>query len=310
MSRLEDYARQSRYTDPGPYAALFDPLPASDVGELAAVVRNVLVHYRAAGIEFTGERLNEIDHRWVERILATDQDRFAAPLATARPEDQRVVGCCRDFTLLTVAALRRHGVPARSRIGFAAYFASDFWCDHVVVEYWNGRRWVWADAQLDPSRDWGFDTCDLPRDLCAAGLSGPPVFASAAQVWTAYRRGEIDVEKYGVDPGLPIRGGAFVRNYVLHELAHRQRDELLLWDGWGVMGGELRGSELGLIDEVAALLLAADDGEIAAENDLGTRYAADPRLNPGDRVQCVSPSGLRTPVDLARPRDHEDFAGV
>jgi hypothetical protein len=293
MSAMEDYARHSRYSDPGPYAALlFDPLP-TDIRELTAVVRNVVVHYRAAGITFTGDRLAEIDNRWVEAILATDQSRFAGkPLDTPRPLEDRVAGCCRDFTLLTVGALRHQGVPARSRVGFATYFLPDFNFDHVIAEYWNGERWVLVDAQLDPADAWSFDTCDMP----------PTPFETAAQVWTAYRKGEIDANTYGVDPGMPFRGPGFIRNYVLQQLAHRRRDELLLWDGWGAMADDFAQDEptgdLDLIDEIAALLLAADDGDESAERELAARYASDPLLNPGGRVECHSPSGLHTVIDL------------
>ena len=117
----------------------------------------------------------------------------------------------------------------------------------------------------------------------------------------AYRRAEINVERYGVDPGLPLRGGWFVRNYVLQELAHRQRDESLLWDEWGVMTRDLDG-DLALIDEVAAMLLAADDGDDSAERQLAARYADDPRLNPGGRVRSHSPTGTVTSVDLSARR--------
>jgi hypothetical protein len=289
---LDDYARHSRYSDPGPHTALLDPLPA-DIRGLTAVVRNVIVHYRAAGITFTGDRLAEIDNRWLEAILATDQRRFAGePLDAPRPLADRVAGCCRDFTLLTVAALRHQGVPARSKVGFATYFAPDFNFDHVIAEYWNGERWVSVDAQLDPGQPWPFDTCDMP----------PSPFEAAAQVWTAFRKGEIDVDRYGIYPGAPISGAGFVRNYVLQQLAHRRHDELLLWDGWGVMGDDFAAAEpegdLDLIDEVAALLLAADDGDESAEHELTGRYVNDSRLNPGDRVQCHSPSGHHTVVGL------------
>jgi hypothetical protein len=92
-------------------------------------------------------------------------------------------------------------------------------------------------------------------------------------VWTTYRRGEIE------------------------ELVHRQRDELLLWDIWGAMSTELDG-DLGLIDDVAAALLAADRGDQAADQELTDRYSNDPRLHPGDRVLCHSPRGVIEEVDL------------
>lgn len=292
MSPPEAYARHSAYTDPGPYGALLDALPA-EISELTAVVRNLIVHYRGSGITFTGDRLAEIDNRWVERILATDQRWSGVPLDVPRPPEERVAGCCRDFTLLTVAALRQHGVPARSRVGFASYFAPDFHVDHVVAEYWDGQRWIWVDAQLEPGPPWSFDTGDIPHP------DGP--FATAAQVWTGYRKGELDADAYGVDPDLPLRGDWFVYDEVLIELAHRQRDELLLWDHWGAMADPAAGIASGdpdLVDEAAALLLAADGGDEAAERELARWYAADARLHPGERVRCLSPTGNHTWVDL------------
>ena len=288
MPSLQDYAQQSPYSDPREYAGLFSGLRA-DVPRLAAVVRNLVVHYRASGIPFPSDRLAEIDNRWIDRLLAVDRSRFDTPLDVPRPEADRVAGCCRDFTLLTVSVLRAQGVPARSRVGFAAYFEPGFHHDHVITEFWNGERWVFADTQLDPTGSWPFDPLDMPL--------GEGVFESAAQVWSAYRRGDIDVSRYGVGLSVPIGGDWFVRNYVLLELAHRQRDELLLWDSWGIMSGRLDG-DLGLIDDVAALLLAADSGGQAAEQRLAEWYADDPRLHPGDRVLCFSPRGINAMVDL------------
>jgi hypothetical protein len=289
MPSLRDYSQQSSYSDPREYAPLVSALP-SDLSQLGLIVRNVLVHYRGSGIQFTPERLAEIDTRWIDRLLATDRSRFDTPLDQPRPEADRVAGCCRDFTLLTVSGLRAHGVPARSRIGFAAYFEPGFNHDHVITEFWDGERWVFADTQIAPAGSWpGFDPLDM--SLADAG------FATAAQVWTAYRRGDIDVDQYGVGLGVPIGGDWFVRNYVLLELAHRQRDELLLWDQWGAMSGELDG-DLGLIDDVAAALLAADGGDQSAESMLAKRYASDSRLHPGDRVRSLSPRGVVDTVDL------------
>jgi hypothetical protein len=287
MTGLQEYARHSPYSHPGPYAALLDALP-TDLGELMAVARNVVVHYRSTEVPVDGARLAEVDHRWLDRLLATDQRRFGCPLGEPRPESARVVGCCRDLTLLTVAALRHRGVPARSRAGFADYLAPDFHHDHVVVEYWTGTRWAFADPQLDPEVGWPFD----PRDV------GTGPFATSARVWTAYRRGEIDVTNYGVAPDLPLRGARYVRDYVLLQLAHRQRDELLLWDAWGLMAADAH-TDAELIDDVAALLLAADGGDTAAERELAAWYHADPRLNPNGRVYCHSPTGSVTVVDLS-----------
>jgi hypothetical protein len=289
---LDQYAKQSAYSDPGRYGYLLDQLP-TDLRELTAVVRNLVVHYRDPAVRLDLDRMAEIDLRWVEQRLVTDQLRFGAPLAEPRPYQQRVAGCCRDFTLHTVSALRHRGIPARSRVGFAGYLAPDWHFDHVVAEYWDGDRWVRVDAQLDPAAGWPFDTHDLGTG-----------FDTAAQVWTAYRRGELDAERYGVAPDLPLKGHRFVLAEVVIELAHRQRDELLLWDLWGFMLSEPDSEpdpEVdALVDEIAALLLAADAGDRAAEAQLAARYADDPRLRPGERVLCLSPTGRHAWVDLVR----------
>jgi Transglutaminase-like superfamily len=301
LTTIDAYAHQSAYSDPRTHADLFDQLPRG-VDDVAAVVRNLIVHYRADGDGLSPERLAEIDSRWIDRMLDIDQRRFGAPLAEPRPLKERVAGCCRDFSLLTVSALRHQGVPARTRIGFADYFEAPFHHDHVIVDYWNGERWVFIDPELGPAGPWAFDPADMPRLAGARrGEVSPPVepFATSAQVWTAFRRGEIDDQSYGVAPDLPFCGGWFIANYVFNELAHRQRDELLLWDVWGGMSDKLD-HDLDLVDDIAALLLAADAGDESAEKELAERYAADPMLHPSAKVQCFSPTGRQHIADLQR----------
>jgi hypothetical protein len=110
----------------------------------------------------------------------------------------------------------------------------------------------------------------------------------------------LDVETFGVDVDSPVRGEWFVRTYVVMELAHRFKDELLLWDGWGVMGPEADEGTNALVDELAALMVAADAGDEAAEAELLDRYETDPRLAPGERIQSFSPYGEITEVVLSR----------
>jgi hypothetical protein len=270
---------------------LFDALP-DDVPGIAAVVRNLLIHYRGGEIEFTGDRLAEIDHRWVSAMLTTDQKRNGTALAVPREPVDRIVGCCRDYTLLFVSALRHKGIPARSRIGFAVYFATGFNHDHVVAEYWNGDRWVMIDPELDPAGDYPFNTLDMP--------AGP--FLSAAEVWLGVRAGDLDPDLFGVDPGLPIRGGWFIRNYVHFQHAHLQGDELLLWDNWGTMSGTLDGADVDLTDQVATLLVASDNGDETATKELADLYRINPALTYTGRAFVTSPVGTQHAwLDLVRP---------
>lgn len=279
-----DYAIQTRWSDPGIHAGLFDALP-DDIPGIAAVTRDLVIHYRGGGIEFTGERLAEIDSRWVEAILDTDQKRNGTPLAAPREPVDRVVGCCRDHTLLFVSALRHKGIPARSRVGFGGYFTEGFNNDHVVAEYWNGDRWVMIDAEMDPADPrFTFDVADMPK--------GP--FRSAAEVWLGYRAGELDGDRYGADPNpeapLKLHGGWFIRTYVHYQLAHLNGDELLLWDNWGSMSDTLDGADVEGTDRIARLMVAADNGDEAAAKEAEELYRTDPGLTFTGRAFVTSPA--------------------
>jgi hypothetical protein len=287
MEEVERARHHTAYSDPGAWGARWAVLPQdADPATAAGLVRNLVYHYRADGIEVPPERRGDIDSRWVARILALDEARHPEPLDVPRERAERVAGCCRDYTLLTVSALRERGAAARGRVGFAGYLGAGYHYDHVVVEVHDGARWVRLDAQLDPS--WfAFDTCDLPH----AGLEG---FATAAEVWRALRLGEADERTFGVHPGSPFAGMSFVFDYVIRDIAHRHGDELLLWDVWGGMRGEraVDESHAGWMDELAQLVVAADAGDAGASIELTRRYLADDRLNPRGRVLQASPYGL------------------
>jgi hypothetical protein len=294
-----DHTAHTAYSDPGAHAGLLDALP-TDPAALSAVARNVIVHYRASVEQLPDDTRDDICLRWVEDILATDQSRHPGPLDRPRDPASRVQGCCRDHTLLCVAALRQHGVPARSRVGFAGYFTEAWHHDHVVVEAWLGGRWRRFDPEVaDP-----LPALPDPTDLAFGDARG---FLTAAQAWTGYREGRLDAETFGVAPEVPLlRGARFLLEEVIYEVAHRFGDELLLWDGWGRIappGAALSEAAQVWMDDVAALLLAADAGDADAEQRLLARYRADDGLRPGDAVMQASPyGGEPVLVTLARAR--------
>jgi hypothetical protein len=285
----ERWRRHSAYSDPGRHRRLLADLGA-DPSAVCAAARNVIAHYRAEWDELPEQRRHEVDSRWLERILDVDQARRAQPLTAARSVQDRVAGCCRDHTLFVVGALREHGVPARSRIGFAGYFTPGYHHDHVVVEHWSGNRWVRTDPELPDGADLGFDPRDMPT-----GPGAP--FETAAEAWRGHRAGRSDADAYGVWPGSPFCGPELIARYVGFEVAHRFGDELLLWDEWD----GLQAPDPEWLDRLAALLVDADAGVAGAEERLAALYATDPRLRPGATVTQHSPFGLppRT-VDLTR----------
>ena len=119
MDPLTYYARQSPITDPAMQAGLLDDLP-HDVAGLCRVVQGLVVHYRLGhlfDLEIPEERLPEIDTRYAESMLARIAELEDGSLAEVRPPEKRLVGCCRDFTVLFAAMARHLGFPARARVG-------------------------------------------------------------------------------------------------------------------------------------------------------------------------------------------------
>ena len=119
-ARVSDHgfwAVQSLVTEPGPAAAAIDQLP-SDLGTLRAASRQLVFHYWADGDYAANgiapERISEIDTRYAAVMFARLGELADLPLSAARQPGQRLVGCCRDFTVLFVAMARHKGIPSRA----------------------------------------------------------------------------------------------------------------------------------------------------------------------------------------------------
>lgn len=158
------YARHSRWSDPGGFAARLDPLSA-DPAELPEIVGGLVLHPLFAS---AGANRSEASFRSIPEMLSALLERDPGSLEQVRERDKRVIGTCRNHALLACAILRQHGTPARLRVGFADYFTPDFWEDHWVCEYHDGAAWRLLDAELTANvRDRfgiGFDPADVSRD--------------------------------------------------------------------------------------------------------------------------------------------------
>ena len=224
-SAVVDHAAQSSYSDPGRWR---DSSTTSHPPSLRCrrCRANLVAHYRAQAAELPDSSRDDISLRWTDAILDIDQRRHNAPLTDEHAVGERVQGCCRDHSLLAISALRRHDVPARSRVGFSSYLSPTWNYDHVIVEAWMDGRWRRFDPEFD---------APLPRlaDPTDMALDADTPFLTAAHVWLGHRAGALDVTRFGVAEGLGIEGDWFVHAYVIQEVAHRFGDELLLWDQSG-----------------------------------------------------------------------------
>jgi hypothetical protein len=164
-------------TNPREYAYLLDGLP-SDIGELCRIVQGATIHIFWAeryGLMLSPERQSEVQLRTLHRRLMRTLELDPRPLTETRPLEKKIVGNCRDFSLLLVAILRHQGIPARARCGFGTYFSPNHYEDHWVAEYWNPgqERWILVDAQLDAFQCSAlkvpFNPLDVPRDQFIVG---------------------------------------------------------------------------------------------------------------------------------------------
>jgi len=258
LNTLESYAEPGLFTAAGRgTTAALAALP-STVPDLIVAVQGLLIHEPGSARSATGHL--RTTHQILARLLAADP----RPLIEPRPPTQRLSGCCRHFTLLTVAALRAHGIPARARCGFARYFTPDMYGDHWVVECWNTltARWVLADAQLSPELREAlgitFDADDVPREQ----------FLVAGDAWIRCREGRLDPYRCGLEGG-GQSGWWWIAGNLVRDVAALAKMELLPWDVWGAMPGPGEPISDVLAEEFDRIAVTTADPDTAAESRAG-----------------------------------------
>jgi hypothetical protein len=283
MNPQDFYRTQSKLSDPGAFAPLFDALP-DDLDSLCEAVRNIYVHYMSGRIEKT--RKSEVDLRYTSAILERVQALHPRPLAVARTRNRKVVGCCRDAALLLCSMMRHKGIPARMRVGFATYIRvglglKPLKLDHAVTEYWDAGRWKLVDAEQDDAlikhNQLDFDVHDIPRDRFLVG----------GRAWQMARRGEADPNQFCGGPDDFFKGLWAIRNRMLGDLSALNKAELLLWDSWGWMEYEFKPTEAdkAMLDHIADVTQQGDE----AFDEIRALYAKHPFKAP-PVVMCYSPA--------------------
>ena len=248
------------YVAPGPFTALGEAtgsVVATDPLDICAPVHALFLHPdEQRGKDLPAERQAEKNVRPASELARLLLALDPAPLTVPREPEQRVVGTCRHFAVMSCALLRDRGIAARVRCGFGMYFEAGLGLDHWVTEFWDGGRWVRVDTEIfGQSR--GVD----PRDL------RPGEFLTGGEAWSAYRRGEVDASKFGV-PGTENWGPSEIRGNAVRDLAALNNVETLPWDEWGRMAEAYEGRTGPdydeLLDEVAAVCAGDDLDAVAA----------------------------------------------
>jgi len=289
---LDYYATPGPMTNPQAEAGLFADLP-KDVPALCRVVQGILIHIFWAerqAVNLSDERKQEVQIRSVARKLARIRELDNRSLTVARPPENRLVGNCRDFSVVLCSILRYQGVPARARCGFGTYFAPNHFEDHWVCEYWKSdeKRWAMVDAQLDAVQrevlQIQFDPCDMP----------PGQFLPAGKAWQLCRAGQADPDKFGI---FDMHGMWFIRGNLVRELASLNKIELLPWDCWGLIESEqgLSDADMATLDHVAELTLADN----TRFEEMRSIYESDAQLRVPPVIRSYPTTGAKTVVIAA-----------
>ncbi len=254
-SPLSYYSSHGPLTDPRDEIGCFEGLP-DDVARLRDLVQGLLIHVfwlGRYGVTVPESRHEELQLRAVPDKLKQIRALYAGPLSAKRPPEKRLLGNCRDFSIMLCSMLRHHRIPARARCGFATYFAPNRFEDHWVCEYWGGERWTMVDAQLDAFQrsrlGIDFNPLDVPSDRFLVG----------GKAWQMCRTGGADPDTFGI---MDLHGLWFVRGNLVRDLASLNKVELLPWDCWGLADKEeksMTGSDRALLDKAATLSQAGND---------------------------------------------------
>ncbi|KAJ3113315.1 hypothetical protein HK100_002021 [Physocladia obscura] len=301
------WATQSAVTNVGEEStAAIDALP-NDLTSLRHASSQLVFHYRAGG-DYSKHgvptaRKPEINTRYakamLDLILGRGDGGSEPTLSRDRAPCDRLVGCCRDATILFLALARRKNIAARARVGYATYFERGYFVDHVVAEVFDAAaaRWRLVDAEMDdafkPSAEDGrvVDWMDLKPGVD---------FLTGAQAWRAARDGRVDPTRFVVASTLDVpdlRGWPHIAHNLIHDLAALNKTEMILWDAWGMQlhrwDGVVPEQDALLLDKVSAITVDTDDIDPAAIREL----AAQDGLSIPPVVKSFDPYG-GAPVDV------------
>lgn len=230
-----------------------------DLETIVSYVQNVLLHQHwsgAYGVELNPARQREPFLRSFEEKLVFLSEKGYSHVSEQKPYPERMVGICRDFSVVGAALCREAGIPARARCGFATYFGPGKYEDHWVLEYWNEEqgRWVMVDAQLDELQrnvlKISFDPLDVGKDQ----------FITAPRAWQMCRQGKADPELFGI---FQWWGYDYLNCNLMLDVNSLLKMPMQPWDGWkgykATAVQQWTEADFEVVDTLAELALSADE---------------------------------------------------
>lgn len=230
-----------------------------DIPSIVSIVQNVLLHKAWAeryGVELKGKKHEEPWLRSVEEKLIHLDKLGYKHVQHKKSIENKILGICRDFSVMAAALCIEAGIPARARCGFATYFESGKYIDHWVAEYWNEniKRWVMVDAQLDNFQqkelDIAFNTLDVDEQY----------FITAPRAWKMCREGKADPELFGI---FQWWGYDYLKCNLLLDANSLLKVPMQPWDIWEgykkLPVSEWSDYDFSIMDQLSSYVLDVDD---------------------------------------------------
>jgi hypothetical protein len=241
------FRKQSRWSHPGRWEAFLKEIPPIP-DTIVRVVSGLLIHPWVAplrGIAVPDSALKDKEIRSVAEILDVLMSRDDSPFAVPRNSSNRVICVCSGYARVATSVFRVHAIPARCRVGFAAYFTPSFFDRRRTRRVCRGKL-----LALHLRR----------RTFPAISLLMPVSPGGRA------RSGELDPAKMGLST-LSLAGMWFVAGSVMLDVAMLNEEGVLPWEKWSVGRGLGPGQDvptqwLEQFDKVAAPLHGAPDEEV------------------------------------------------
>lgn len=205
-------------------------------------------------------RFEEIQTFYADAMFTRILERGSpSTLDRQRSAHEKIVGCCRDAAVIFLSMARRKNIPARSRVGFVAYLCAGLMIDHVVVEVWDGQEQRWR--LFDPEMPMGLVKTVDSQVVDWLDLRPGIDFQTGAEAWIALRNERIKPDQYVVAPELHVpelRGAPYIAHNLVIDLAHMNKQEMLLWDSWGILvdfeGPIVPEEDMSFLDDISRLL--------------------------------------------------------
>lgn len=229
---LDFYRTHSSFTDPGKFSYLFDNLPTDKAG-LRSIIAGIRINFISdqvvLGYKAPFERLHELDSRTMERMLEKILRLCDKDLSYSRPVEQRLAGTCRDAALFMCAMLRHQNIPARMRYGVSPsqMTFTNILVDHSICEYWDetSSKWVAIETEITQRH---LDTHKNKTNINLNDLKRP-FFTHSGVVVSDILNGN------GSQYLHSNQGPVFYRNIFLRDIAFLNKQEVNIWDHWGIM---------------------------------------------------------------------------